>query len=696
MVGVAAVMRILIAVALVFFAAPASALAGATLTMREVPLGGERTLASASAPRVFDLVGLHWQGSGSVQFRTRSLAGHWSAWRAAAPEGEDLPDLGSAETRAAQGWRLGNPYWTGPSNRIAYRLHGRVLRLRAYFVRSPDVRIPLRRVSMAGSPPILSRSTWGANEAIRRAPPSYAPSVQFALVHHTAGTNSYTPSQSAAIVRGIEVYHVQGNGWNDIGYNFLVDKYGQIFEGRYGGVDKNVIGAHAEGFNTGSVGVAMLGTYESTAPPAVARNALTNLLAWRLDLAHVDPKSTVMWTSGGNARFAAGVPVLLRAVSGHRDTGFTSCPGAALYAQLGAIAQKTASVGLPKLYTPAVHGTLGGQVRFQARLSQSLSWSVTVADSTGAVVATGTGTSQAVDWTWDASTVAPGLYAWAISAGSSVRPATGTIGAKPVVLVLTSAAASPRTITPNGDGQTDFTLITYTLSAPATVTATLRGPDGTDLSVLFSQQRQPGKQSFRFAAAGVADGRYEIVLSATDGKQTVTSVVPVLVDRTVRLFAAAPSAFSPNGDGVADELAFSFELTRAASVRLDIAQARKTVASVYSADLPPGPQSVTWNGAGAKDGKYAGVLTATNDVGTVVHTVLFRIDRVPPRLSVLSFSRLRFRVSEPSTIRLTLNGRLVTRTVRAGAFSFRSGPVRSVRIVARDAAGNVSRTLRYP
>jgi hypothetical protein len=388
--------------------------------------------------------------------------------------------------------------------------------------------------------------------------------------------------------------------------------------------------------------------------------------------------------------------VLLRAVSGHRDTGFTSCPGAALYAQLGAIAQKTASVGLPKLYAPVVHGTLGGQVRFQARLSQSLLWTVTVADSTGAVVATGTGTSQAVDWTWDASTVAPGLYGWTISAGSSVRPAAGTIGAKPVVLALTSAAASPRTITPNGDGQTDFTLITYTLSAPATVTATLRGPDGTDLSVLFSQQRQPGKQSFRFAAAGVADGRYEIVLSATDGKQTVTSVVPVLVDRTVRLFAAAPSAFSPNGDGVADELAFSFELTRAASVRLDIAQARKTVASVYSADLPPGPQSVTWNGAGAKDGKYAGVLTATNDVGTVVHTVLFRIDRVPPRLSVLSFSRLRFRVSEPSTIRLTLNGRLVTRTVRAGAFSFRSGPVRSVRIVARDAAGNVSRTLRYP
>ena len=141
--------------------------------------------------------------------------------------------------------------------------------------------------------------------------PKYAASVQFAVVHHTAGNNSYTASQSAAIVRGIEVYHVKGNGWNDIGYNFLVDKYGQVFEGRYGGVDKNVIGAHAEGFNTGSTGVALLGTYGSAGPSAAARTALANLLAWRLDLAHIDPLSKLNWISGGNARFASGVPVLV-------------------------------------------------------------------------------------------------------------------------------------------------------------------------------------------------------------------------------------------------------------------------------------------------------------------------------------------------------------------------------------------------
>jgi hypothetical protein len=688
-------MRYLLLGLLAFFAAPAAALGGVSLTMRDVPLHGGRTLAAATPQ--FDMVGLHWRGAGSVQFRTRSLAGRWSAWQRADPEGEDLPDVGSAETRAARGWRLGNPFWTGSSDRIEYRLRGRVERLRAYFVRSPEVRIPLRRVSMTGSPPLLGREAWGANEAIRRAPPSYAASVQFAVVHHTAGSNSYTASQSAAIVRGIEVYHVKGNGWNDIGYNFLVDKYGQVFEGRYGGVDKNVIGAHAEGFNTGSVGIAMLGTYGSAAPPAVARTALANLLAWRLDVAHVDPLSSLTWISGGNARFASGVPVLLRAVSGHRDTGFTSCPGAAFYAQVGAIARQAANVGLPKLYTPSVRGTIGGQVRFQARLSEPLPWTVTVADSTGNVVASGTGESQGIDWTWDAAIVAQGSYSWTIAAGDTVRPASGTIGAKPVALAITSASAVPRTITPNGDGQTDFSQISYTLSAPATVTATLRGPDGNDLSVLFSQQERPGKQSFRFAAAGVADGRYEIVLSASDGRVTVTSVISVLVDRTVRRFVATPAAVSPNGDGAADELTFEFELTSAASVQLDIAQAGKTLASVYSADLPLGPQTVVWSPSGLKNGKYAAVLTVTNEIGTVLHSALFRIDTVAPVLRALSFRSLRFRVSEPATVSLTVNGKRVTRTVRAGVFSFRPGSrVRTVRIVAQDAAGNVSRTLKYP
>src|SRR5262249_58362955 len=107
------------------------------------------------------------------------------------------------------------------------------------------------------------------------------------IVHHTAGSNSYTRTQAAAIVRGIELYHVKGNGWNDIGYNFLVDRFGTIYEGRGGGVERNVIGAHSLGFNTGTVGVALIGNFQYTTPPKAMRDALVKLLAWRLDVAHV-------------------------------------------------------------------------------------------------------------------------------------------------------------------------------------------------------------------------------------------------------------------------------------------------------------------------------------------------------------------------------------------------------------------------
>jgi hypothetical protein len=672
--------KIAVVALVAFLSAPAAAFGEVSMTVREVPLHGARTLAAA-APR-FDMVGLHWRGSGSVEFRTRSAGGGWSAWRGAAPEAEDAPTFGTAESRAAHGWRLGNPYWTGQSDRIAYRLHGSVTRLRTYFVESTEERVPLRRLSIVGSPPIISRLAWGANERIRRAPPEYASTLQLALVHHTAGTNSYTPSQSAAIVRGIEVYHVQGNGWNDIGYNFLVDKYGQVFEGRFGGVDKNVIGAHAEGFNTGSVGVALLGTYSATTPTAAAKNALVNLLAWRLDLAHVDPLSSVTVTSGGNPRFPVGTPVFLRAVSGHRDTGFTICPGAALYAQLGALARQAALTGLPKLYAPSVQGQLGGLVRFQARISEPLPWVVTVTESTGAAVGTGSGTGGTVDWTWDATAVPPAAYTWSISAGDSVRPATGTIGAAPVPLTIKSATAAPPTAG-------DSTQISYTLSTAATVTATLRTADGHDVGVLFTQQHPAGKQSFRFETANVPEGRYLIVLSATNGKSTVSVTIQVLIDRTVRSLTAAPAV--ANG-----ELTFSFELTRPAPVHLVVAQRGKTVADVYSATAPAGTQAVGWNAGTLKDGTYAAVLTTTDQFGTTTRSALFRIDRTPPRLRALSFHALRFWVSEPAKIRLVVNGRVLVANVRAGTFAFRRGRVRTVRISARDAAGNVSRTLTFP
>src|SRR5438093_622307 len=309
-------MRALVAAAVIVLGVPGTAL-GASFASRSLEPG-----ALVRVHR-FDLVGLHWRGSGDVLFRTRSLAGRWSRWQSGLAE-DDGPD------GPRRGVRVGSPYWVGAANAIQYRARGRAFGVRAFLVRSSGGPL-IRQPQLTKTPAIITRAQWGANEAIRRAAPHYADAVHLAVVHHTAGSNAYSARQSAAIVRAIEVYHVKGNGWNDIGYNFLVDKYGQIFEGRYGGIERNVVGAHAQGFNTGSVGVALLGTYTSKAPSRAALRSLEALLAWRLDLAHVNPRSTLTYLSGGNPRFGSGLPVFLRTISGHRDTGFTTCPGYALY-----------------------------------------------------------------------------------------------------------------------------------------------------------------------------------------------------------------------------------------------------------------------------------------------------------------------------------------------------------------------------
>ncbi len=288
-------------------------------------------------------------------------------------------------------------------------------------------------------------------------------------------------------MKAIQLYHVQGNGWNDIGYNFLVDRFGTIYEGRYGGVDKAVVGAHAKGFNTGSAGVALLGTYGNTTPAPAAQEALTELLAWRLDLAHVDPLGVLTALSGGNERFGADLPVLLRAVSGHRDTGFTECPGNSLYSRLNALAAAAAKLGGPKIFDPVVEASAEGPVRFRARISTALSWTVTVT-SNGTEVARGTGTGASVDWTWDAAAAPPARYRWSIAAGSA-RPATGSVraGLSATELAIAEATAVPDGITPNGDGQADSALLAFSLTTAANVSVEVSDATGVVLATVLDR-----------------------------------------------------------------------------------------------------------------------------------------------------------------------------------------------------------------
>ncbi|MGW1783010.1 N-acetylmuramoyl-L-alanine amidase [Streptomyces sp. NPDC002143] len=192
-------------------------------------------------------------------------------------------------------------------------------------------------------PSIVTRRGWGADENLREKRFVYTTKVKAAFVHHTASGNSYKCSQAASVIRGIYRYHVKSMGWRDIGYNFLVDKCGKIYEGRAGGVAKPVLGAHTLGFNTNSMGIAVLGTFTSTKPNSATVNAVARLTAWKLGLFGANPKGKTYLKSAGGNLYAKGKNVRLNVISGHRDGFATECPGKQLYGKLGSARSTSAS-----------------------------------------------------------------------------------------------------------------------------------------------------------------------------------------------------------------------------------------------------------------------------------------------------------------------------------------------------------------
>jgi hypothetical protein len=682
---------VVVAVALAF---PAAAWGEATLIARDLPVNGARTLAAGEAPVRFNMLGLHWRGPGRVFFRVRGSAG-WSPWREADAEPGDLPDRGTPEARRSRGWRIGSPWWTGAAERVQVRARGRVQRVRAYYVWSPEeAHSDDRALQSADQPRIILRRSWGANEAIRRGSVSYATTLQAAVVHHTAGAAGSSPSQSAAIVRGIQTYHVRGNGWNDIGYNFLVDRFGQVFEGRYGGIERNVVGAHAQGFNTGSVGIALLGSYGGSGPSVQAREALARLIAWRLDVAHVDPVSRVSMISNGNPRFRSGLPTWLRAVSGHRDTGFTSCPGAGLYGQLGALASRARSIGLPKIFTPEIEGSLGSFVSFSARLSSPLAWTVTVTDSSGRQVGFGAGFGTLVQWTWDSRLAVRGAsYRYQIAAGLNARPVEGTIGtAAPTAPAISTLRANPAGFTPNGDGVTDVTRITYRLATAATVSIDLQTADGISVAQLHAGPKPAGSQTFVWNGGGYPDGRYRIVVTARGSRgRQVVAATSIVLSRTLFGFLVTPTVLSPNGDGRNDTASVSFSLLQPAFARLQVLRGARQVVRPLFEPLAAGPQSFTWPG-GVRDGDYDLALTVTDSTGPVTQLVPVRVDRIRPKLTLVSRRPLRVSLSEPARVTvLAGRTRITFSRSKAGTFRVNAGAsARRVEAFAQDAAGNVS------
>lgn len=187
-----------------------------------------------------------------------------------------------------------------------------------------------------GMPKVISRAGWGANESLRCSNPTIDDGVSAITIHHTAGSNNYTEAQAAAQVRGAYSYHAKTLGWCDIGYQSLVDKYGNIYEGRAGGMTKAVQGAHAGGFNQNTWAISMMGDYSYNTPPEATINAVGELAGWRAKVAGFDPTGTDTHYSEGTSysKYSYGARVPLPNIFAHRDVGLTACPGDAGYAQM--------------------------------------------------------------------------------------------------------------------------------------------------------------------------------------------------------------------------------------------------------------------------------------------------------------------------------------------------------------------------
>jgi hypothetical protein len=316
------------------------------------------------APKRFNIVGLRWRGGGEhvhLRVRVKRNGGRWTKWRELETTTAEGPDSGGGE-RVARG--VSGPAWAGKADWVQYRSERRLPRAKLHFVRTIGT-VPERSTvrSSAAQPPVVPRSGWGAESCPPRSGPDYG-QVRMAFVHHTVNLNDYSREQAPAVVLGICRYHRNSNGWNDIGYNFLVDKYGTIYEGRAGGIDQPIVGAQAQGFNSVSTGIANVGTFEDVPQSNEALGAMAALIRWKLPLHGQPTAGTVTVTSAGGAsnRFGAGAQVTFERVSGHRDGNNTACPGSALYAQLPELRRRVGNE------QPA-QGTTNGSGRTATRLA---------------------------------------------------------------------------------------------------------------------------------------------------------------------------------------------------------------------------------------------------------------------------------------------------------------------------------------
>ena len=503
--------------------------------------GGASRLTTTPQPVTgFGEVGVSWgpgvalpQAAIKVAARTRT-GGTWSAWHTVPYDPEHGPDPGSAEARHARPGT--DPLLVGKVGSVQVRAVSRrplpsdmklAVISPGHAAHTATEHAALDTSTMDGDngadsvyravdpqpvsgdsaqlaaavftprPVIYSRAQWGADEKMRSKSSLHYGDVHAGFVHHTVNANNYTRAEVPALLRSIYAYHVRVRGWSDIGYNYLIDRFGRIWEGRYGGIDRAVVGAHTLGFNDDSFAASAIGNYELTRPSQATLQAYATLFAWKLSLHGVDASSTRQYVT---SRW-------FQAINGHRDAAATACPGQYLYDKLPTIRKMAAadqrgwsgrqlesnlaSTPAPDLVVrrasdgEAFVVPTGGLIHFPAP--------VTVA--TGVTGATGVLVSR--DLTGDHR---GDLLVRQTDGSLAVRPGTssGTYGATDRVLTAFRGKDQPSAPGDlNGDGRADLAA---------------RNP-ATGALVLYLQ-RQDG--TFRHVAVGTSWNSYDLISAAGD------------------------------------------------------------------------------------------------------------------------------------------------------------------------------------
>ena len=305
-------------------------------------------------------VALHWRGVPAAEL-TAAFSTDGAAFTEAEPVEHDDRARGNGSTKTHDDHVFGGVVWTQNARFVRVSSDRPVAQLAVVAI---NARAATRSIAPNGEhvaaaavdqPGVLTRAEWGADESLRFIsdgnetwPPEFYP-VQKLIVHHTAGRND--DPDPAATVRAIYYYDAVTKGWGDMGYNFLIDEGGRIYEGRHSRTHVNgevptgedlagngVTGAHAQGYNSGTIGIALLGKLVTQDATPAARSALEQLLAWKAERHSIDPLETSLYMNP-----VSGAEKTTANISGHRDWAATECPGGTFYDTFPSLRQAVAT-----------------------------------------------------------------------------------------------------------------------------------------------------------------------------------------------------------------------------------------------------------------------------------------------------------------------------------------------------------------